>query len=158
MMNDNSKAIIVFCSHLCLNKDVQPLQPSEWGALAAKMLTLGIEPRNLLSFNSQDFSNILGLTPMDAQRMIRLIDRSVSLAFEVTEYESRGIRIITRADEEYPLKLKNNLHQNCPPLFYCSGDLSILKRKSIGYVGSRKITPADADFTIKTATNRTSSR
>lgn len=149
-MNNNSKAIVTFCSHLCVGKDVRPLEPSEWSALAAKMVDIGVEPEDLLTFNCQDFIEILDETPENAQRLARLIDRSASLAFEVADYESKGIKIITRADASYPKKLKSKLHRSCPPLFYCAGDLSLLQMKSAGYVGSRKITPEDAAFTVNT--------
>ena len=149
-MNNNSKAIIIFCSHLCVGKDVRPLETAEWSSLAARMVEIGVAPENLLSFNEQDFVEILGESPKNAQRMLRLMDRSASLAFDLAECESKGIQIITRADEEYPKQLKNKLHRLCPPLFYCAGDLSILKNKSAGYVGSRKITPEDAKFAVDT--------
>ncbi len=149
-MTNNSKAIITFCSRLCVGKDVKPLEPSEWGTLAAKMIEIGVEPENLLTFNSQDFIDILGETPENAQRMVRLLDRSASLAFEVTDYETKGIHIITRADDSYPKQLKSKLHRTCPPLFYCAGDLSLLQMKSVGYVGSRNVTPEDAAFTVNT--------
>lgn len=157
-MTNNSKAIITFCSRLCVGKDVRPLEPSEWSNLAAKMVDIGVEPENLLSFNNQDFIEILGETPENAQRMVRLIDRSASLAFEVADYESKGIHIITRADDTYPKQLKTKLHRSCPPLFYCAGDISLLHMKSVGYVGSRKITPEDAAFAVATVQKTVSNR
>ncbi len=150
MMNNNSKAIVTFCSHLCVGKEVRPLEPAEWSSLAAKMVQIGLAPENLLNFSDQDFIEILGETPENAKRMIRLIDRSASLAFDIADYESKGIHIVTRADEDYPKQLKRKLHGSCPPLFYCAGDISILSKDSIGYVGSRKVTTQDAEFTVET--------
>lgn len=156
-MTDRSKAIIMFCSRLCIGKDVNPLSPSEWDSLAARMMDIGVAPENLLSFNAQDFIDILGESQESAQRMVRLLDRSASLAFEIADYESRGIHIVTRADETYPKQLKNKLKHVCPPLFYYAGDLSILKRNSIGYVGARNSSIEDLAFTsstvAKTVTN-----
>lgn len=149
-MTNNAKAISTFCSHLCVGKDVRPLEPSEWSALAAKMLEIGVAPENLLSFSAQDFIEILGETPESAQRMTRLLERSASLAFEIADYEAKGIHIITRADDEYPKQLKEKLKRSCPPLFYCAGDMSILHRKAVGYVGSRKVSPEDAKFAVDT--------
>ena len=149
-MTNNAKAISTFCSHLCVGKDVRPLEPSEWSALAAKMMEIGVTPENLLSFSAQDFIEILGETPESAQRMTRLLERSASLAFEIADYEAKGIHIITRADDEYPKQLKEKLKRSCPPLFYCAGDMSILHRKAVGYVGSRKVSPEDAKFAVDT--------
>ena len=150
-MKNDSKAIITFCSHLCVGDGVRPLEPKEWDSLAVKLMSFeGMHPENLLSFNTQDFIDILGETPENAQRLSRLLDRSVSLAFEVADYETKGIKIITRADEEYPKNLKSKLHHKCPPLFYCAGDLSLLQKQSVGYVGSRNITPEDGIFAVNT--------
>ena len=149
-MTNNAKAISAFCSHLCVGKDVRPLEPSEWSALAAKMLEIGVAPENLLSFSAHDFIEILGETPESAQRMTRLLERGASLAFEIADYEAKGIHIITRADDEYPKLLKEKLKHSCPPLFYCAGDMSILHRKAVGYVGSRKVSPEDAKFAVDT--------
>ncbi len=149
-MTNNAKAIITFCSHLCVGKDVRPLEPSEWGTLAAKMLEIGVAPENLLSFSTQDFIEILGETPESAQRMTRLLERSASLAFDIADYEAKGIHVITRADDEYPKQLKEKLKRSCPPLFYCAGDMSILHRKAVGYVGSRKVSLEDAKFAVDT--------
>lgn len=60
-----------------------------------------------------------------------------------------GIEVITRADPGYPKKLKKQLGNQCPPLFYHAGDLSLLDRRSIGYVGARTIAQEDLDFTVQ---------
>jgi len=145
-MNNNSKAIITFCSHLCTGNDVRPLTAVEWSRLATIMLEIGVLPENLLSFQTKDFEEILGVSTDDSQRMSRLLERSPSLAFDVVDYEAKGIQIVTRADDAYPKALKTKLKNNCPPLFYCAGNLKLLQNRTIGYVGSRKITPEDAKF------------
>ena len=61
-----------------------------------------------------------------------------------------GINVVTRADEDYPVKLKKVLGNSCPPLFYYAGELAILKNPAIGYVGSRGADSADEKFTVDT--------
>ena len=60
-----------------------------------------------------------------------------------------GIQIVTRADPAYPKQLKKKLGNTCPPLFYCAGDLELLNRPAVGYVGSRDVEPDDIAFTKK---------
>lgn len=146
-MNANSEAIIIFCSKLCLGDGIEPLEPKEWSELSQLMLQKAMQPSDLLKCSQEDFHAKLGLPAQYAERLIRLTDRAGSLAFELERYENTGIKIVTRADKEYPLKLKKKLGNSCPPLFYYAGDLNILNTASIGYVGSRTVSAPDTDFT-----------
>ena len=104
----------------------------------------------LLDFEKQDFIDQLQVTEEEADRYCRLLDRSGSLRFELSKYEDMGIQIVTRADTEYPGQLKKKLGSACPPLFYTAGNLALLNRQTVGYVGSRSVDPTDIDFTQKT--------
>ncbi len=146
-MNRNAEAITIFCSHLCVAEDIRPFEPKEWGDLAAQLMAVKYQPGDLLDFNRQDFLSILHSSEEEADRIMRLIDRSASLRFELEKYESMGIQIITRADTEYPKKLKKKLGNACPPLFYYAGDLALLNKDAVGYVGSREVDPEDIRFT-----------
>ncbi len=155
-MNRNAEAITIFCSHLCTADGVQPLEAKEWSELAEKLLSLKLQPEYLLDFEHHDFVEQLQTTEEDANRYMRLIDRSGSLRFEVSKYEDMGIQIVTRADAEYPKQLKRKLGNGCPPLFYYAGDLNLLCKDSVGYVGSRSVDPADIEFTKQTVAKTTS--
>lgn len=146
-MNQNSEAIVTLCSHLCEGEGVVPLEPKEWGDLAKKMMEQGLHPKCVFELSARQLAEKLELSLEYAERIERLVDRSASLAFELSEYEKMGIVIITRADAEYPQLLKRKLGNNCPPMFYYAGDLSLLGRKYVGYVGSRTVSDDDAAFT-----------
>ena len=51
-MNNNAIATIILCSHLCVGKDVKPLEPKEWQNLAKRLLDKPIEPSELLNFST----------------------------------------------------------------------------------------------------------
>ena len=155
-MNRNAEAITIFCSHLCVADGVHPLEAKEWSDLAEKLLSLKLQPDFLLDFNHHDFVEQLQTTEEEADRYMRLIDRSGSLRFEVSKYEDMGIQIVTRADAGYPKQLKKKLGNGCPPMFYYAGDLSLLGKNSIGYVGSRSVDPTDIEFTKLTVAKTTS--
>lgn len=149
-MNRNSEAITIFCSRLCVADGVQPLEAREWSSLAESLRSLNLQPEYLLDFERQDFISQLQAAEDEADRYMRLIDRSGSLRFEVSKYEDMGIQIVTRADVEYPKQLKRKLGNGCPPLFYYAGDLNLLNKDAVGYVGSRTVDPSDIEFTKQT--------
>ncbi len=142
-LNENSKAIIIFCSHLCVDENMVPLEPKEWSFLASKLMEQELSPKDLLNFTVADFQNKLDVDFEFSYRLYMLTKRSASIMFEVENLSSKGIYIITRADDKYPSKLKSKLKNLCPPLFYYSGNLDLLKDKFIGFVGSRTITDDD---------------
>ncbi len=149
-MNRNAEAITIFCSHLCVSEGILPLEAKEWSTLAEKLISLKLKPEYLLDFERQDFIDQLTATDKEADRYIRLLERSGSLRFELSKYEDMGIQIVTRADNEYPKQLKKKLGSGCPPLFYSAGDLILLNREAVGYVGSRSVDPSDIEFTKQT--------
>ena len=149
-MNRNAEAITIFCSHLCVTDGILPLEAKEWSMLAEKLLFLKLQPEYLLDFERQDFIDQLKATDEEADRYTRLLERSGSLRFELSKYEDMGIQIVTRADSEYPKQLKKKLGNGCPPLFYSAGDLGLLNREAVGYVGSRSVDPTDIEFTKQT--------
>ena len=149
-MNRNSEAIIMFCSHLCVEEAIRPLEPAEWSALAEKLRAAGLTPADLLSFQENGTLEKLHLDAETAARYRRLIDRGGSLEFAISNYANMGIQVVTRADPSYPGALKAKLGNACPPLFYYAGELSLLDRPAAGYVGSRNVSIQDAEFTRKT--------
>lgn len=146
MMNDRSTAITVLCSHLCAGEGVSPLEPKEYSSFAALLRSRQLDPEAILRFGKQDFMQALDMTEEQAERFLRLLDRSASLSFELSKYESMGITVLTRADAAYPKKLKDKLGNACPPLFYAAGDPAIAARSAIGFVGSRSIGDSDILF------------
>ena len=156
-MTQNSNAIITLCSHLCVGDDVIPLEPKEWSELAAKLMKLGLQPQNIFDFSVDEICEKLMVSKEYSERIMRLSDRNASLMFEISEYENMGIKIVTRADKQYPQKLKLVLGNGCPPLFYYAGDLNLLGREYIGYVGSRSINEDDEAF-VKMMVGKTTSK
>lgn len=146
-MNSNSMAIAILCSHLCVGEGIKPLEPKEWGALAQRMYAADIQPSDILTYDIKQLCDVFQMNELQAERIMRLLDRSGSLSFELSKYENMGIQVLTRADEEYSIILKKKLGNSCPPLFYAAGNLELLKHESIGYVGSRTISDGDMAVT-----------
>ena len=146
-MNQDANAILALCSHLCVPEGAKPLEPGEYSKLAQYLTQLGKRPGELLGFSVGDCKALFQLEHWE--RIYRLLERSASLSFELSRYENMGIIAVTRADDTYPMRLKQKLGNACPPLFYCAGELSLLEQKYMGFVGSRTIEQRDVDFTIQ---------
>lgn len=149
-MNRDSNAILTLCSHICVGEGVRPLEPKEYSELAQKLLLAEKTPKDLFNFSTDDFKSILGFNEEQIARIVRLLDRNASLSFELSNYQNMGIEAVTRSDLGYPKNLKKKLSNTCPPIFYYAGDLSLLERQYIGYVGARTVTNEDISFTIQT--------
>ena len=154
-MELNSNAIFTLCSHLCVGDNVKPFEPKEWGELATKLINAKLQPEDIFYISKQEFKEKLFLSDDCIERIFRLIERNASLSVELSQLENIGINVVTRADKWYPYKLKKILGNNCPPLFYVAGDLSLLNHEFVGYVGSRTISDDDISFTKKTVAKTT---
>lgn len=149
-MTQDSNAILTLCSHLCMGEGVQPLEPREYSDLVELLMQAKKTPGDLFDFSAEDFSAFLHFDREKTERFQRLLDRNASLSFELAQYLNMGIEVVTRGDATYPKALKKKLANGCPPIFYYAGDLSLLERQLIGYVGARTISQEDLDFTIRT--------
>lgn len=148
-MNDNASMIAVLCSHLC-SDDCCPLEPSEWTKLADAMIAQKLQPKDIPDFSENEMKQYFGYGASEIERIKNLLDRAGSLGFELERLSSMGINVITRADKGYPEALKKKLKGGCPPLFYYAGELALLHRKTVGFVGSRTVGDEDMAFTEKT--------
>ncbi len=150
MMNENAEAIVLYCSRLSCGEGVIPLEPKEWSDLSKLLLEKNLTPSALLRCTKAEICDMLSVGDEFAERLVRLAERGASIAFELEKYGNIGIRVVTRADGEYPALLKRVLGNKCPPLFYYAGDLSLLGQAAIGYVGSRKADDDALAFTERT--------
>lgn len=155
-MSENSKAIINLCSHFINDEEIQPLENSEWSKLAQKMIENNIEPYELMKLNTEIISK-LELDNDYVNRIKKLVARSANITFQLNKYEKMGIKIITRADKDYPSKIKKQLKNLSPPIIYYCGDLNLLNKELVGFVGSRKIDASDkiiVEKLVKKATSK----
>lgn len=63
------------------------------------------------------------------------VEKAHKLALEL---ESENIKMITLLDSDYPKHLKKSLPNDCPPILFAKGNLSLLNKASVGFCGSRK--------------------
>jgi predicted Rossmann fold nucleotide-binding protein DprA/Smf involved in DNA uptake len=65
----------------------------------------------------------------------------------VEAWTNRGLWIISRSDKAYPSRLKKQLGQTAPPIFYGVGQPTLLQKGGIAVVGSRDVDKQIVDFT-----------
>lgn len=97
-------------------------------------------------------SNELRLNGLLPEKVVSLLKRMNSLAFELERLESLSIKVCTVFDDDYPAKLKAGLRNlpnsmREPPVLYCCGDLSIATHNFAGFVGSRDVSEDDSVWT-----------
>lgn len=68
-----------------------------------------------------------------------LLERGTALAIELERLESLGIWILTRADEEYPSRLRDRLKNASPPILFASGERALIGQPGLAVVGSRNV-------------------
>lgn len=150
-LSKDSLAIILLCSNLAINSKIDKVKPFteiEWSKLAKIILNSSIKrPANLFDLSKSELREKLLLQESECERITTLLTKSGQLAFELGMLNDIGINVMTRADEAFPKILKEKLKDKCPPVLYYCGDISILKDKLIGVVGSRNIDSYGLEFT-----------
>jgi len=88
----------------------------------------------------------LMLSEVGKDQIERLLDRGAALGIMVERWTSRGIWIISRADERYPVRYSTYLQRATPPVIYGVGELSSLQKGGLAVVGSRHASEEDLSF------------
>lgn len=153
-LSPDSQAIILLCTSLGLDKDalVRPLGPRTWAVLRDRLERQSLPgPRSLLDLTATEIERSTSVGTQDAVRYERLLARSGQLAFELDRLRSRGIWVVTIADEAYPRRLLDRLGKDAPPALFGSGNVSLLATGGLAIVGSRDADAAAVAFTERLA-------
>ena len=148
----DSQVMLLLCSHLGLSRDdgPVPLTLREWNLLARKLLDSPVRaPGGLLGLSVDALQAYLSLPEDEAQRLTRLLSRGAGLAIELERLESLGIWVLTRADADYPRRLKQRLQHAAPAILFGAGERVLLGQPGLAVIGSRNVDDrgrACADF------------
>ncbi len=124
-----------------------PFTLSEWNKLARQIHdSPWKQPAALQGRTAADLARELAIPPDDAERIVRLLDRSGRLALELDGLFSRGLWVVTRADKQYPARLRDTLKHQAPTVLFGAGSLPLLRRGGIAVIGSRNIDEAGTAF------------
>ncbi|MEK7728846.1 MAG: DNA-processing protein DprA [candidate division KSB1 bacterium] len=151
---NDAHTLIMACSYVGLNPkgDLSPLTLKEWNALAAKLVQSQLKtPGAMLGLSAEALQSELALSLSEAQRLAALLERGAAVAFELENLMNAGIRLVTRAEEHYPFRLKEKLKAQAPPVLFYAGPLELAQHEGIAIVGSRAVDAAGAEFTARLA-------
>jgi predicted Rossmann fold nucleotide-binding protein DprA/Smf involved in DNA uptake len=86
-----------------------------------------------------------------AEQVIALLDRGLVLAMALEKWTSQGMWVIGWSDPEYPVKYKERLKGQAPPILYGIGDKALLSTGGLAIVGSRDVDEQAITFARKAA-------
>ena len=117
---------------------LRPLSTAEYRDFAKRLRAIHREPADLLG-NDAGETVRESLASLDAERIHGLLGRGFLLAQAIERWRARALWVVTRADADYPRKLKARMRGNAPPVLYGCGDRTILAGGGLAVVGSRKV-------------------
>lgn len=148
-VNSQTPAIMLLTVSLgkSSNLGVNPLSAKEWGRFAGWLKEQGLEPSVLLK---GDIRSLLAewMDPsVTLPRIESLLNRGSALGLALERWQRAGLWVITRADADYPERLKQRLRSDSPPVLFGCGDRILLKNGGLAVVGSRDANENDLVFT-----------
>jgi predicted Rossmann fold nucleotide-binding protein DprA/Smf involved in DNA uptake len=139
----DAQAMLLLCSHLGMagRSDLTPLTLREWNSLARQLQTSSLQrPGAMLGLSAADLERELDLstdTEPRPERLARLLERGGALAIEMERLGSLGIWVKTRADDDYPQRLRTRLKGSAPPVLFGVGEAVLIGQPGLAVVGSR---------------------
>ena len=123
------------------------LSPGEYKRLARHLREIQRQPADLLS---PDAAGILRECHpvIDEGRLLKLLGRGFLLSQVIERWQARAIWVVSRADLEYPRRLKARLREDAPAVLYGCGDMALLEAGGLAVVGSRHVDDALVNYAM----------
>lgn len=149
-LSANTQAILLLTAPLIVGRgenSKELLTPSEYGKLARFLYSKECQPSDLVAVGGDELALELGKI-VNTDRLKRLVARGFLLSQAIERWRARAIWVVSRADENYPARLKDRLKDMAPPVLYGCGDPAILDTGGLAVVGSRNADSTVLEFTI----------
>jgi DNA processing protein len=150
VLSPNTQAILLLTAPLIAGRGpASPdlLSPGEYKRLARHLREIHHQPADLIS---SDAAEILSACQpvIDESRLQKLLGRGFLLSQVIERWQARAIWVVSRADAEYPRRLKARLREDAPAVLYGCGEISLLETGGLAVVGSRHVDDALIDYTM----------
>jgi predicted Rossmann fold nucleotide-binding protein DprA/Smf involved in DNA uptake len=149
VLSPNTQAILLLTAPLITargNASADLLTPGEYKRLARFLREKQSQPADLLVADAGAL--LAACQPLvEGDRLRRLLDRGFLLSQAVEHWQTRAIWVVSRADPEYPRRLKMRLKNDAPPVLYGCGETGILDTGGLAVVGSRHVDDALVEYT-----------
>ena len=140
-LSPNTQAILLLTAPLIVGRGTDSadlLTSSEYKRLARFLRERQRQPSDLLSAEGDSLLRECH-SLIDSSRLKRLLERGFLLSQAMERWQPRAIWVISRADANYPKRLKTHLKEDAPPVLYGCGEMRILDSGALAVVGSRNV-------------------
>ena len=148
-LSPNTQAILLLTAPLKVGRRsarAPLLTPSEYSRLARHLRDAKQEPADLLSPRADEVLG--GCHPIvEKERARSLLERGFLLSQAIERWGARAIWVISRADPDYPRRLKRVMRDTAPAVLYGCGEKTILDTGGLAVVGSRHVDQALVEYT-----------
>lgn len=151
--SQNTQAILLLTAPLIAGKkgvSSDLLSLSEYNKLARYLHDIKQQPSDLLRNDAEELIHSCSHL-LDVERLKKLIGRGFLLSQVINEWQDRSIWVISRADPDYPRRIKNRLREDAPPVLYGCGNLSVSTTEGLAVVGSREVDELLINYTKEVA-------
>ena len=149
-LSPNTQAILLLTAPLIAGRGTSSselLSPGEYKRLARHLREIQRQPADLVSPDAVDL--LRACQPViDEARLQRLLGRGFLLGQVIERWQARAIWVVSRADAEYPRRLKARLREDAPAVIYGCGDTALLESGGLAVVGSRHVEDSLIDYTM----------
>lgn len=149
-ISSNTQAILLLTAPLIAGRGASSadlLSPGEYKRLARHLRDVQCEPGDLLSSGGAELGRACK-SIVEESRLERLLGRGFLLSQVIERWHSRAIWVVSRADADYPGRLKTRLREDSPAIVYGCGDISLVETGGLAVVGSRHVDDSLTDYTI----------
>lgn len=153
-LSPDTEVVLLLCGRFGgeRQESFKPLSAREYGELAKWLKTKSIRPADLLNDSGKSAMADVSQAKLDPTRMGFLLGRGTALALALERWSRGGLWVISRADPEYPKRLKKHLKHVTPPLLYGAGDRNLLDVGGLAIIGSRDASETSLAFSREIAT------
>ncbi|NEP85487.1 MAG: DNA-processing protein DprA [Okeania sp. SIO2C2] len=151
VLSPDAQVILLLCASFGQKRNIhlQPLTLSEYNRLAEFLIENKLRPEDLLTEQGLEILPKINDKKLNYERLIALLERGGMLAITVEKWVNQGLWIITRSDQNYPKKLKQNLQHLAPAIIYGVGNIELLEKGGLAIIGSRDINEEEVEYTNK---------
>lgn len=150
VLSPNTQAILLLTAPLIAGRNTTSsdlLSPGEYKRLARYLREIQRQPADLVSPNAAE--TLRACQPViDESRLQKLLGRGFLLSQVIERWQARAIWVVSRADVEYPRRLKARLREDAPAVLYGCGDMTLLETGGLAVVGSRHVDDSLIDYTM----------
>lgn len=149
-LSPNTQAILLLTAPLIAGRGTSSadlLSPGEYKRLARHLREIQRQPADLVSPDAADLMRACQPV-VDEARLQSLLGRGFLLSQVIERWQARAIWVVSRADAEYPRRLKVRLREDAPAVIYGCGDMALLESGGLAVVGSRHVDDSLIDYTM----------